>query len=39
MKKKIRKLKKKKKKVEKKRREESPWITVVIHSDLCVGKQ
>jgi hypothetical protein len=35
-KKKIRKLKKKN---EKKKGEESLWITVVIHSDLCVGEQ
>jgi hypothetical protein len=33
--------KEKKKKVEKKKKEgeESLWITVVIHSDLCVGEQ
>jgi hypothetical protein len=32
--------KEKKNKVEKKKKgEESLWITVVIHSDLCVGKQ
>jgi hypothetical protein len=44
--KKIRKLKKKKKKKrkgkslkKKKKGEESPWITVVIHSVLCVGEQ
>jgi len=33
--------KKRKKKVDKKKKEgeESLWITVVIHSDLCVGEQ
>jgi hypothetical protein len=38
MKKKFKKKKRKKKgKVKKKKREESLWITVVIHSEMCVG--
>jgi hypothetical protein len=40
LKKKIKEKKRKNRKVEKKKKgEESLWITVVIHSDLCVGKQ
>jgi hypothetical protein len=30
---------KKKEKLAKKKREESLWITVVIHSEMCVGEQ
>jgi hypothetical protein len=33
------KFEKKGKKTEKKKREESLWITVVIHSEMCVRKQ
>jgi len=31
--------KRKIRKVEKKKGEESMWITVVIHSEMCVGEQ
>ena len=39
IKKKIEKKGKKKGKVKKKKREESLWITVVIHSEMCVREQ
>jgi hypothetical protein len=35
----LKKKEKKRKKLAKKRREESLWITVVIHSEMCVGEQ